>query len=80
MNPAIWLIAVIVGAVLGGVGAFLRRPWGVPANLLFGILGGGIGAWLWSIFGSPPDSSDRLAISAAVGAVGALALLWSLKR
>jgi hypothetical protein len=80
MNPAVWLIGVIVGAVLGGAGALLRRPWGIPANLAFGVLGGGIGAWLWAIFGAAPDSKVGLAGAAAVGALALIALLWSLKR
>jgi hypothetical protein len=80
MNPAIWLMGVIVGAVLGGAGSVLRRPWGVPANLAMGGLGGGLGAWLWAIFGGAPDSKVGLAGAAAVGALALIVLLWSLKR
>lgn len=80
MNPVVWLIGVIVGALLGEAGSALRRPWGVPANVVFGTLGGGIGAWLWAIFGLAPESKVGLAGAAAVGALALIVLLWSLKR
>ena len=80
MSPIVWLIAVVVGAVIGGGLSALRRPHGVVVSLAMGVVGGGIGAWLAYVFGVAVESRIVLGAAAAVGALVLTALSWTLRR
>ena len=80
MNPLVWLIGALVGGGIGLAASLVRRPQGLVANALIGVLGGGIGAWLATVFGVAIEAKVTLAASAAGGAVVLVGLLWALRR
>ena len=75
-----WMIAVAVGVVLGLGASAIRRPLGIVANVLIAVLGGGIGAWLATVFGVAVEEMAALIAAAAGGAAVLVILLWSMRR
>ena len=74
------LVNLIIWLVIGGVAGYFagsvmgaRRPFGVPGDVVLGILGSIAGGWLIGLLGF---SSAGLIASLITAFIGALILIW----
>jgi uncharacterized membrane protein YeaQ/YmgE (transglycosylase-associated protein family) len=77
MNLFLWSLAGIGAGLLGRKAPYGKGPWGVPGDLIAGVIGGVIGGWL---FQNAPGQSDGGWIgSTFVAFIGAIIVLLSLR-
>ena len=71
------LAALIVGGIAGWLAGVIMKGqgFGVPLNIVIGIVGGVIGGWLFSLLGADPGSG--LIGSIVTATIGAVLLLIS---
>lgn len=70
-----WFAFLIVGLLAGWIAEkVMERNHGLFRNLLVGVIGAYLGAWLFSLVGLAPATSFVGALVVAV--VGAVVLLW----
>lgn len=83
MDQGALIVTLIVGAIVGWVAAKVlkRTGFGVVGDIIVGMVGGFIGAWVWSFLHKPAESFDMIHTGAA-SAVGGLVLLvlWRMAR
>jgi uncharacterized membrane protein YeaQ/YmgE (transglycosylase-associated protein family) len=86
MDQGATIVALIIGAIISWMAARVlkRTGFGIIGDFIVGVIGGFLGAWIWtSPFLHPPTDSflDYLHVIAA-SAVGSLVLLvvWRLAR
>ena len=78
------LWALIVWLVIGGLAGFLagnmmgaNRPYGVPGDVILGILGSVAGGWLLGLLGL---GSSGLIGSFITAFIGAIILIWLVRK
>lgn len=78
------LWALIVWLVIGGLAGFLagnmmgaNRPYGVPGDVILGILGSVAGGWLLGLLGL---GSSGLIGSFITAFIGAITLIWLIRK
>ncbi len=70
------LVEVIVGFCVGVIARYvIPDSTGIGADTLMGIVGGGIGAFIFKLFGHKPSFDDWNGWSIASAAAGALVLI-----
>jgi uncharacterized membrane protein YeaQ/YmgE (transglycosylase-associated protein family) len=76
MDQMALIVTLIVGAIIGWAAAKVlkRTGFGVIGDIIVGMVGGFVGAWVWSFLHQPAESFDVVRTPAA-SAVGALVLL-----
>jgi uncharacterized membrane protein YeaQ/YmgE (transglycosylase-associated protein family) len=78
------IIALVVGAIAGWLAGNIMRGggYGLIGDIIVGIIGAFIGAWLWGVLGLPPIGPAIVAriITATVGAVILLFILRLVRR
>jgi uncharacterized membrane protein YeaQ/YmgE (transglycosylase-associated protein family) len=85
MDQGALIVTLIVGAIVGWLGAkILRRTgFGVIGDLVVGMVGSLIGSWVWNFLHPVEDHGfDFFLHTAAAAAVGSLVLLilWRITR
>ena len=82
MDQVAIIISLVIGAVVGGLGARVlqRTGFGVVGDIIVGMIGGIGGAWIWT-FIHAADGFDpyHTVTSSAVGGL-VLLVLWRLAR
>src|SRR4051794_13903887 len=66
-----WIAAIIIGGIAGGLAEMVTRSnMGLIANLILGVIGAALGAWLFGLLGMRLSKRDGLTylISGFVGA------------
>ena len=70
-----WFAFLIVGLAAGWIAEkLMKRDHGLLRNLLVGVIGAYLGAWLFGLVGIAPAGSFAGALVVAV--IGAVLLLW----
>ena len=70
-----WFAFLIVGLLAGWIAEkLMKRNHGLMRNLIVGVIGAYLGAWLFSLVGIGPAAGFWGALFVAV--VGAVVLLW----
>jgi uncharacterized membrane protein YeaQ/YmgE (transglycosylase-associated protein family) len=77
-----WVIAIIVGLLVGLVARFLlpgRDPIGIIATMLIGVAGVLIGTWLWEevLF---KNNNDNEGFAIFAGVVVTMIILWVIRK
>ncbi len=78
----LWVL--LVWLVIGGVAGFLAgnmmgatRPYGVPGDVILGILGSVAGGWLLGLLGL---GGSGLIASFVTALIGAMILIWIIRK
>jgi uncharacterized membrane protein YeaQ/YmgE (transglycosylase-associated protein family) len=83
MDQITTIIALVVGGIAGWLAAKIlkRTGFGLIGDIFVGMVGGYVGAWVWTFLHPPADAIDQLKMVAAA-AVGGLVLLvlWRIAR
>lgn len=78
------IIALVVGAIAGWLAGNILRGtgYGLIGDIIVGVVGAYIGAWLWGVLHLPPVGPEIVSriITATVGAVVLLAILRLVRR
>lgn len=70
-----WFAFLIVGLLAGWIAEkLMKRDHGLLRNLIVGVVGAYLGAWIFSLLGFPPATTFAGAVVVAV--IGAVILLW----
>jgi len=74
-----WIIAIIVGGVVGWIASILMKTnaqMGIVGNVLIGIIGSALGYWLAGLLGLAPSGGF---VRFLVGIAGAVLLIFILR-
>jgi uncharacterized membrane protein YeaQ/YmgE (transglycosylase-associated protein family) len=69
VEPITWLVIGLIAGWLAGL-VMKGSGYGLAGDILVGILGGGVGAWLF-VFVVPPDQRSGLIGTIVVAVIGA---------
>ncbi len=77
MGESGWIVTLVIGAIAGWLAARVlkRTCFGVIGDIIVGVLGGYIGAWLWDVLHLPPVGGVWFINAIVVSTVGAIVLL-----
>ena len=73
MEPITWLVIGLIAGWLGGL-VMKGSGYGLVGDIVVGILGGVVGAWLF-VFMVPPDARDGVVGTVVVALIGAAAFV-----
>lgn len=76
-----WIVTIIVGAIVGWLASMVMKTnaqMGMIANVVVGIIGANLGAWLAALIGLAPTSVLAAVIVAVIGASVLIGLLRAL--
>jgi uncharacterized membrane protein YeaQ/YmgE (transglycosylase-associated protein family) len=73
-----WIITLIIGGIVGWIASIIMKTnaqMGILANVLVGVVGSALGAWLASALGIAPEGSILRFVIALLGAVALIFVL-----
>lgn len=73
-----WIITLIIGGIVGWIASIIMKTnaqMGILANVLVGVVGSALGAWLAGALGIAPEGSILRFVIALLGAVLLIFLL-----
>lgn len=73
MGFIVWLIIGGLAGYFAGQFMGAKRPYGIPGDMVLGIVGSVFGGWILGVIGF---SSSGLIASAITAFIGAMALIW----
>ena len=74
-----WIVTIIIGGIIGWLASIVMKTnaqMGMIANVIVGVVGSVIGAWLAGVLGVPPASG---LVGYVISIVGAVILIGILK-
>jgi uncharacterized membrane protein YeaQ/YmgE (transglycosylase-associated protein family) len=78
LNPGNWAIWILVGLIAGAIASYVVRGsgYGIPGDLIFGLIGAVIGGWVAGFFFSGTYGFLGTLI---ISILGAILVLWILR-
>jgi len=76
-----WIVSLIIGGIVGWLASIVMKTnaqMGIIANVLVGIVGGLLGAWLAGVLGIAPNGGIMQFVVALVGAIVLILILQAL--
>jgi uncharacterized membrane protein YeaQ/YmgE (transglycosylase-associated protein family) len=76
-----WIGSLIIGGIVGWLASIIMKTnaqMGIIANVLVGIVGGLLGAWLANVLGLAPNGGIMQFVVALIGAVVLILILQAL--
>ena len=80
MTPGMFAIGVVVGLIAGYLAGYVMKEggYGLPGDLILGVVGSIVGVWLFSVLRISPDAG--LVALIIIAFIGATALIFAQHR